>query len=121
MTVIWVPTDLVYEWHMLLLQKDGGAEGIRDKGLLESAMARPKTTLCQLAASYGFGLANNHVFIDGNKRVAFAVMTAFLKANGMVLDVSEKNVTETILALAARKLSEKGLVEWLDQNTFPEY
>jgi death-on-curing protein len=119
----WIPKDRVISWHRTLLEIYGGPEGLRDEGLLESALARPKNllvyekpSLFDLGASYGYGLINNHPFVDGNKRIGFAVMTAFLKANGSALDVSERQATEFTFDVAAGDRNENELAEWLRLN-----
>ncbi len=122
--VRWVPKHLVIGWHAELLKRYGGAPGLRDEGLLESALDRPRTmfgyepeaSLTRLAAASGFALAKNHPFIDGNKRVAFAVTVSFLRANGLMLDAAEAEATQVFLALAASTLSEAELQAWLDRH-----
>lgn len=123
--IIWVPLDFVLEMHDEQIARYGGAAGIRDIGLIESAVDRPKTILgyepnkpiSELAAALGYALAQNHGFVDGNKRIAFQALLVFLKVNGLRLDVSESEATETILQLAAGKLSEADLADWLAANT----
>ena len=101
--------------------------GIRDGGLLDSALDRPlnrlayepHSTLAQLAASYGFGLARNHPFVDGNKRAAFLAMGIFLAINGVNFRPQQDDATQTILSLAAGDLSEADLAEWIGANLVP--
>ena len=90
---VWLDIDIVLDFHVEQLALFGGADGIRDRGLLESALARPinkfgygETGLAALAAAYGFGIARNHPFIDGNKRTALASIIVFLGLNGVDLD-----------------------------------
>lgn len=117
----WVPVHLAVRWHGRLVERFGGAPGLRDAGLLESALARPANlvaygeavTTHRLAALYGVGVTKAHAFLDGNKRIAFAVMVAFLKAHGPRLDVSEAEATRVMLAVAAGSLREQELEAWL--------
>lgn len=104
-----------------LLHRHGGRPGVRDEGLLESALARPRTRwsyeletdLAALAAGYGFGIARNHAFVDGNKRIAFVAMYVFLGLNGKELDAPEPEVVTIMLALASGTVSETELAEWI--------
>jgi len=117
----FVPVHLAVVWHERLIETFGGAAGLRDAGLLESALDRPRNlaaydpdaTLYRLAALYGVGLASAHAFIDGNKRIAFAVMVAFLKAHGQSLDTSEADAAAVMVAVASNNLDEDGLHAWL--------
>jgi death-on-curing protein len=110
----------------LELAAHGGAEGIRDQGMLESALAKPQTlwaysesqpSLCRLAASYAFGISSNHPFVDGNKRTALVVSFAFLDVNGMEVTASQEDAYLTILSLAAGEITEEQLAEWFEINT----
>lgn len=109
------------------IREHGGSFGIRDKGLLESALHRPRnrfayepeSDLATLAAAYGFGIAMNHPFVDGNKRVAFQAMYVFLGINGQTITADEEEVVRLVLTLAAGDLSEAELVIWLESNTAP--
>lgn len=123
---IWIENEEARVIHQLQLAAHGGAGGTRDEGLFESAMDRPQNlfiyaepvpTLYQLAASYAFGLAKNHAFVDGNKRTAFVVCMSFLKQNGIVLTGSQEMRYLTFYALAAGDLSEAELAGWLQQNS----
>jgi death on curing protein len=107
-----------------LIAEHGGLEGIRDQGLLESAIARPenqaayaKADVCDLAAAYAYGLARNHPFADGNKRTAFVVCVTFLILNGRDLTAGEVDVVETFLKLAAGELQEAELADWFRTNS----
>jgi len=117
---------------MLLLHEEslatfGGASGLRDEGLLDSALARPlnthsynpDSTTADLAASYAFGLAKNHAFVDGNKRVAFLSIGMFLAINGRKLVANQVDAIQTIFAVAAGKLDERGLSAWIHKNSVP--
>ncbi len=119
---IWIRCDVVLAIHKRQIAEHGGAEGLRDLGLLESALARPKNLLayseapfdlCELAASYGYGLAKNHAFVDGNKRVAYVTCLTFLKLNGRTLDVALHEKYSTFLQLASGEIGEKELADWL--------
>ncbi|MDT7043510.1 type II toxin-antitoxin system death-on-curing family toxin [Candidatus Nitronereus thalassa] len=119
----WVLHDFVLALHEDLLSGFGGASGIRDGALLESALARPhqlfayeKPDLFILAASYISGLVRNHPFIDGNKRTAFMVGYSFLSRNGKELNAPEPEATAVIVDLAPRKITEEDLAMWLRQN-----
>ncbi len=113
--------------HYDQLQKHGGSWGIRDENLLESAIARPlhkwhygaSVDLATLAAAYGFGLATNHAFVDGNKRAAFMAMYAFLGLNGSQLVAPEPEVVITMLAVAAGDMSEERLAAWVRAHLVP--
>ena len=113
--------------HSDQIREHGGSLGLRDRGLLESALARPQnllhyqpeSDLCALAASYGFGLARNHPFVDGNKRVAFQAMYVFLGLNGLTVESDEPEVVRMVLALASGQLAEDGVAAWLREHTQP--
>ncbi|MDP3601057.1 MAG: type II toxin-antitoxin system death-on-curing family toxin [Bosea sp. (in: a-proteobacteria)] len=120
---IWLLTEAVIDIHTEQLAMFGGPDGVRDLGLLESALARPinrfaygETDLAALAASYAFGIARNHPFIDGNKRVALLAMVTFLGLNNVALDVSNAAAAAAILALAAGDVEEEGLTRWIRDN-----
>ncbi len=120
---LWLGIDLVLDIHSEQLALFGGPDGLRDRGLLESALARPvnkhaygETELAALAASYAFGIARNHPFIDGNKRVAFASFLVFLGLNGISFRVEPAHATASILALAAGELDEEGFARWVKAN-----
>ncbi len=124
----WLRKDTIIAVHQKTLQEQGGRHGIRDEGLLESALARPLNTyeyiknpsLFHLAAAYGFGIASNHPFIDGNKRVAFYASVGFLRLNGIYLEATEADAAFTFLSLAAGELSEEELATWLHHNSRSE-
>ncbi len=108
-----------------MLLTHGGMPGLRDEHLLESTLARPRqrfayepgTDLATLAAAYGYGLARNHPYNDGNKRVAFVVMAVFLGLNGLRLTASEPEVVTTIVSLASGELDEAALADWIRLHT----
>jgi death on curing protein len=119
----WVSRQALELLHDESLAEHGGASGIRDENLFESALARaPQLAhygtpdFAELAASYGYGFAKNHAFVDGNKRVAFLSVGLFLALNGYRLTASQTNATLTILALAAGELSEKNFADWIRSN-----
>jgi death-on-curing protein len=120
----WIVDRLVLVAHVRLLSEHGGAEGLRDPGLLQSALARPKQNyaygspdIIELAALYTSGIVRNHPFVDGNKRTGFAIGIAFLELNGCVFQATEEEGTQAVLALAAGDLDETGYAEWLRANT----
>lgn len=120
----WLTADLIVDMHREQLERFGGPPGIRDAGLLESACARPmnrwaygEQRISALAAAYAFGLARNHPFIDGNKRIAFQALYVFLALNGLRLTASPRGAADTILALAAGELDENALAAWIEMNT----
>ncbi|WP_213805620.1 type II toxin-antitoxin system death-on-curing family toxin [Granulicella sp. dw_53] len=124
----WVGLEEAAVLHQMLLAEHGGASGIRDSGLFESAMDRPRNlhayadppaTLFQLAAAYAFGLARNHPFVDGNKRIAFVVSLTFLRLNGFTVTATQEALYLTFYALAAGEISEAGLALWLQQHASP--
>jgi death-on-curing protein len=119
----WLEVDIVLDIHAEQLAIFGGGDGIRDLGLLESALARPlnkfaygETDLAALAAAYAFGIARNHPFVDGNKRAAFGSMIVFLGLNNIDLDVPPQDATAIILEVAAGEIDEDGLARWLRDN-----
>jgi death-on-curing protein len=120
---VWLDSFIVLDVHAEQLALFGGADGIRDLGLLESALARPlnklaygETNLAALAAAYAFGIARNHPFVDGNKRTAFASIIVFLGLNGIDFDVPPAAAAAMILALAAGEIHEDGLARWIEDN-----
>jgi death-on-curing protein len=101
----------------------GGASGLRDEGMLESALDRPKNKwayesaeLAELAAAYAFGIARNHPFVDGNKRTSLLALYTFLGMNGIDFDVPEAEAAAMILSLAAGEVSEESLIRWIRDN-----
>jgi death on curing protein len=119
----WLDVTIVLDVQSEQLALFGGADGIRDLGLLESALARPvnkfaygETNLAALAAAYAFGIARNHPFVDGNKRTAFASIIVFVGLNGIDFDASPADATAIILGLAADEISEEGIARWIADN-----
>ena len=119
----WVSYDQAVAVHSRQLRRFGGAPGLRDDGMLRSALERPinkwqyeQAELPELAAAYAFGLAKNHAFVDGNKRIAFMSMMAFLRKNGVMFRPDQAQATTIILALAAGEVSEDSLARWIGDN-----
>jgi death-on-curing protein len=117
---VWIEQDIVLAIHEEQVAEHGGSSGVRDLGLLESALARPRNLaaygepdIAFLAASYAFGLARNHPFIDGNKRTALVVAETFLVRNGYALAADDESCLRTFLALAGGEMTEDALGEWL--------
>ena len=120
---IWVDASALVSLHDESLSEHGGASGLRDRGLFQSAMARPQNLalygqpdVAELAACYAHGLAKNHPFVDGNKRVAFLAAGIFLFLNGYRLVATQQQATNTMLALAAGELDEPSYAEWLRKH-----
>ena len=116
----WLTYEQVIALHSRQLRRFGGAVGLRDDGLLRSAIERPinkwhyeQAEFPELAAAYAFGLAKNHAFVDGNKRIAFMSMMAFLRKNGVRFSPGQAHATTMMLALAAGEVSEESLGRWL--------
>lgn len=120
----WVDKRALLLLHDESLAEHGGAAGLRDEGLLDSALARPlnlaacgEPDVWALAASYGVGLAKNHPFVDGNKRVAFLAVGMFLAMNGKRLIATQLDATRTMLNVAAGSVGEDALAQWLREHT----
>jgi death on curing protein len=120
---IWLIYDQVIAIHSRQLRRFGGALGLRDEGLLRSAIERPlnkwhyeRTELPELAAAYAFGLAKNHAFVDGNKRIAFTSMMTLLRKNGVRFAPDPAHATRIIISLAAGEVSEESLARWIRDN-----
>jgi death-on-curing protein len=123
---IWIATEVALAAHAEQLAEHGGGEGVRDAGMLESAMARPQNLAgygtpdaAALAAAYAFGIARNHPFVDGNKRTAAVISETFLALNGYTVGASDAELVVAFLALAAGELSEDELADWFRQHTVP--
>jgi death on curing protein len=119
----WITYDQAIAAHSRQLRRFGGAPGLRDEGALRSALKRPvnkwhyeASELPELAAVYAYGLAKNHAFVDGNKRIAFIAMVAFLRKNGVGFQPDQAQATAIILALAAGEVSEASLARWIRAN-----
>lgn len=117
----WVLPEVVHAIHKMLIAEHGGLPGIRDQGLLDSALARPRqqaaykknNSIFQLAAAYSYGLARNHPFADGNKRIALTVAAVFLEINGHSLNAPEAEAALIYQQLADGTLLEQVLAEWI--------
>jgi death-on-curing protein len=121
---IWLNREDGVAIHEMMLSQHGGLAGVRDAGLLESALARPRNlfaygtaTPAKLAASYAAGIIRNHPFLDGNKRTGFMLAATFLETNGVRFNATEESVVERTVALASGKLTEEGYADWLDENS----
>lgn len=122
----WIDLEVVLAIHEEQLAEHGGQAGVRDRGLLESAMGRPlnqfaygEHSLASLAASYAFGISRNHPFLDGNKRTSLVVAELFLELNGIELAASDAEAVTTFLQLAAGDLTEEALAEWIAERSVP--
>lgn len=120
----WLAEHFVVSIHSKTVHENGGLHGIRDKGLLQSALARPqqqfnysKSSIFELAAAYAFAIAKNHPFMDGNKRTAIISAGVFLRLNGFSLEVEEVELVEKAVSLAAGNSSEKDFSVWLEENS----
>lgn len=121
---IWLDVTDVTAYHAEQIAEHGGSEGLRDRGLLESALARPlnlaaygKPTVFELAAAYAFGIAKNHSFVDGNKRLAFVASVTFLELNGWKFVATEEDAAIAFLGLAGGKVTEQDLSRWLEARS----
>ena len=122
----WLNRKVLLLLHDESLAEHGGASGLRDEGLLDSALARPlnpalyeQPDVASLAASYGVGLAKNHAFVDGNKRAAFLAIGLFLMVNGFRLMATQAEATLTILDVAAGEIDEATLAQWIRTQIQP--
>jgi death on curing protein len=126
MVVHFITEEVVLTVHADLLQRYGGAPGLRDAGLLDSALAQPKITVAgkyahksmfDKAAAYGFHICKNHPFVDGNKRVAFVLMDMFLQKNGWDVASTEEGAYQMMMDLASGKLTKSQLSKWLKERS----
>lgn len=123
----WLPEWLVYEVHDNQIAEHGGASGVREAGLLESALARPLNAfaygvedILDLAALYPAGVLKNHPFVDGNKRTGFILSELFLNANGWSLDATDDDVIACVLLLAGGEWDEENYAVWLRETSSPK-
>ena len=124
---VWIRLDVVLVMHEEALMFHGGPEGVRDLGLLESALEPPKNlfvygeqegiSIARFAAAYAKGIIANHPFVDGNRRAAFTVALTFLKLNGLELTATKEDRVLTFWSLAAGEISEEQLALWFERNT----
>ena len=120
----WVHRTFVRAVHADQIRQHGGSLGLRDEGLLESALERPRNRwqyesdadLATITAAYGYGLTANHSFIDGNKRVAFQIMYVYLGLNGYRIEAAEPEVVALMLGVADGSVEEQALAEWLREH-----
>lgn len=123
----WLSRLIVNSLHQELIREHGGSYGVRDEGLIESALARPQNRwayeagadLSTLAAAYAFGLARNHGYVDGNKRVGFMALYVFLGLNGLDLEVSEPEVVAVMTGVAEGSIREEELATWTRIHAVP--
>ena len=120
MDYTWVESDIVLAIHEEQLAEHGGADGVRDMGLLESALARPQNLLAygspdlaDLAAAYAAGIARNHPFVDGNKRTAWVVAETFVELNGAEIAADDASAYEAMLGLAEGRIDENAFAAWM--------
>ena len=121
---VWLSKQTVLAIHDEQLAEHGGAVGVRDEGLLESALARPlnyasygEPDIAELAAMYALGIVRNHPFIDGNKRTGYVMLEAFLEMNGATFPVSDGEAVITILSLAAGDMADEAFINWVRLHT----
>lgn len=124
----WLDRAVIVAIHEMQLAEHGGGAGVRDAGLLDSALARPQQLshygepppdAAALAAAYGYGISRNHPFIDGNKRTGFVAAELFLRLNGGQLAAEDADCVLTMLAVAAGELSEEAFAQWLRAHSVP--
>lgn len=121
---LWIDERDALAIHARLLSLEGGPEGLRDPGLLKSALARPRhlraydenADIAQMAAAYMAGIVRDHPFLDGNKRTGFLIGVLFLEINGYRFSATEETTTQVVLALAAAELDEPALAAWIREN-----
>jgi len=121
---VWIRADVVRAIHEEQLSEHGGIRGVRDESLLESALARPlnlvaygQPTVADLAASYGYGIARNHAFLDGNKRTAFVAVELFLLLNGWELVADDADCVLTMLKVSAGEIDEAQFADWIERHS----
>ena len=124
---VWLLDSVVLAVHDQQLAEHGGASGVRDAGLLSSALARApnlaaygEPDVADCAAAYGSGIARNHPFVDGNKRTAYVAMETFLALNGYVLEAGDADAVTTMLSVAAGEMSERRFARWIRENSKPK-
>src|ERR1700723_368901 len=124
---LWLTSEQAIAIHSRQLRRFGGAPGLLDEGMLRSALERPinkwryeQSDMAELAAAYAFGLAKNHAFVDGDKRIASLTMRGFLLKNGVAFDPEPAQAATIILPLAAGEVSKESLTRWIRDNGLPE-
>ena len=122
----WLELQIVIAIHEKQIAEHGGLSGLRDRGLLESAIARPQhlyaygePTIFDMAAAYAGGIVKNHPFLDGNKRTGFMTAYTFLRRNGMHLRAAQADAVQSVLALASSEMTEEQFARWLEANSRP--
>ena len=123
---VWLTRNEVDAMQEMLIQRFGGTYGVRDGGAIDSALSRPRNKweyesapLSVLAAAYAYGLAKNHGYVDGNKRIGFTCAASFLDINGYCLVVGEPDAVLTMTSVCANEVDEEQLAAWFDENTSP--
>jgi len=123
----WIERSVILAAHEEQLAEHGGSSGIRDAGLLDSALSRllnraahGKPDVAELAAAYAYGLATNHPFVDGNKRIAFVALELFLALNGYQLAADDAECVMSLLAVAAGAMKEDALADWIRRHSRPQ-
>jgi death on curing protein len=124
---IWLGRKVVLAIHETQLARHGGANGVRDEGLLDSALARPlnlasygEPDTAELAAMYALGIARNHPFIDGNKRTAFGTLVLFLSQNGLELEAPDAEAVVVMLSVASGDMSDQEFTAWVRDHALPK-
>jgi len=127
MSILFIDKEIALQIHLDIITTSGGSHGLRDEGLLESALAKPENlyayqevTLFEMAAAYAEGIALNHAFIDGNKRTAFAVAGIFLSINGIGVKLDQEEIAEIMVHLATRKITRTDFANYLEKNATGE-
>jgi death on curing protein len=123
----WLGREDCLAIHEMMVAQHGGLAGVRDEGMLESALAKPrnlfayrKPSMSDMATSYAAGIILNHPFLDGNKRTGFMVAATFLELNGLRFSATEESVVEMTMGLASGKVKERAYAEWLGENSVEE-
>ncbi len=124
---VWLSRELILAIYDEQLAQHGGSGGIRDEGLLESALARPLNCAgyadpdsAELAALYAIGIARNHPFVDGNKRTAYVALETFLRLNGLVFPATDADCVIAMLRLAANDITDEGFTAWVREHAQPQ-
>ncbi len=127
MEFVWIDDVVVEAIHDVQLAEHGGLAGVRDAGMLASALARPKNPaaygrpdVCRCAAAYGFGLARNHPFVDGSKRTAFVAVESFLALNAWILTTNDADCVITMLGVADGSIDEQRFADWIRAHVEPD-
>jgi death-on-curing protein len=121
--IVWIADSVVHAIHQAQVAEHGGANGVRDPGLLDSALARPKNAhaysdadIPSLAALYALGIIRNHPFVDGNKRVGTVLLETFLQLNGSVLNATDVELLSTIFAVAGSEMTDDAFIAWVQKS-----